>query len=98
MNKREFLRTTQVPDKAAARDKLAGSRDARPPSSVLMAVPMKDGARDGPSVVLFNLAASPYDGFAVTKDGQRLLVNRPASGSDKKTITVVTNWLAKAMK
>ena len=67
-------------------------------SSVLMAVPMKDGARDGPSVVLFNLAAAPYNGYAVTKDGQRLLVNRPASGLDKKTITVVTNWLAKAMK
>ena len=68
------------------------------PSAVLMAVPMKDGAGAGPSVVLFKLAGSPYNGFAVTKDGQRLLVNRPASGSDKKTITVVTNWLAKAMK
>ncbi|HEU4894097.1 MAG TPA: protein kinase [Vicinamibacterales bacterium] len=68
------------------------------PSSVLMAVPMKDGARAGPGVRLFNLAPSPYDGFAITKDGQRLLVNRPATGSDKKTITVVTNWLAKAMK
>ena len=62
-------------------------------ASVLMAARIKDGARDGSSAVLFNLGPTSHSSFA---EGQRFLVNRPASGLDKKTITVVTNWLTLA--
>ena len=69
--------------------------------SFLMAVPMKEGVPSGPVTALFPLGPGfPLNsaGLASSKDGQRFLVNRPASGSDKRTLTVVTNWLTALKK
>ena len=67
--------------------------DTSPP----VAVPMKNGARAGPSTPLFRLF--PFAGLgSVTTDGRRFLVNKPATGTDEKTVTVMTNWLAMVKK
>ena len=58
----------------------------------LMAVPMKDGVPTGLPVSLFEMGGNPA--FVVAKDGQRFLINVPATGSDAKTTEVLVNWPA----
>ena len=46
---------------------------------------------------LFETGLTPGNGwrqYAVTRDGQRFLINTPARGSNPATLTVVTDWQA----
>jgi serine/threonine protein kinase/Tol biopolymer transport system component len=50
---------------------------------------------------LFDTGITPGNGwrqYAVTKDGQRFLINTPARGSNPATLTVVTDWQAALRK
>jgi len=64
---------------------------------MLMSVPVMRGDRLGVGVAkpLFELQAVPSDGwnYAVSADGQRILVARPTAAATTP-ITVVVNWTA----
>ena len=60
----------------------------------LMAVPMKGGLPGLPASLFEMGAVGATNSFGVAKDGQSFLINRPATGSDAKTIEVVMNWPA----
>jgi Tol biopolymer transport system component len=68
------------------------------PDQKLMAVPVKiDGASFEPGTPQALFTAPPATGFAVTRDGQRFLMNLPAGGESAAAgppLTIVTNWQA----
>jgi eukaryotic-like serine/threonine-protein kinase len=74
-------------------------------SGGIVAVPVETGAtfRAGAPQVLFqvpllNLTAQPRTVFALSSDGQRILVNHLLEESNRTPITVVANWEAELKK
>jgi hypothetical protein len=64
-----------------------------------MAVPIAAVGEDlaaGAPFALFNTGIQPSDfpTWALSPDGQRVLIIEPVTGSDTTRITVVVNWLA----
>jgi WD40 repeat protein len=69
------------------------------PDGTLMAVPITTAGDDlaaGAPTALFNTGIQPSDfpTWALSPDGQRVLIIEPVLGSDTTRITVVVNWLA----
>jgi hypothetical protein len=66
------------------------------PDQKLMAVPVKiDGASFEPGQPQALFTATAANGFAVTRGGQRFLMNLPAGGESAAAgppLTIVTNW------
>ena len=70
-------------------------------AGVMMAVPidLTSGSSTALPTTLFSTGAvSIYNMYAVTKDGQRFLVNRPQGATTATPLTVILNWASTLQK